>query len=330
MPHESSRSDCHVRALRSGFTLIELLVVIAIIAVLVALLLPAVQQAREAARRSQCKNSLKQLGLAMHNYHDVTNRLPIAYMGSETFATSSTSGNSSGYCWLKAIMPYIDQANVANRWDDRFHYTGSTNLALVRTLIPIMRCPSDTAAAFYQNIPQYNYVVNLGNTNNTMQNNINGTIQYAAGPFMVAQVKPTTNLMTEGYSTAFRDITDGLSNTMMLGEIRQGTNPTATASIPYGDLRGLVWISHSTGYTGNLPPNTPIPDNIVTFCQPDPDMPCVSVDPRRLSMRSRHTGGAHTVLCDGSVKFISSSIDQNVIRAISTIANAETSNAQLD
>src|SRR6202453_19240 len=89
-----------------GFTLIELLVVIAIIAVLIALLLPAVQQAREAARRSQCKNNLKQLGLAIHNYHDTVSKLPIGYIGDVT-----------GRGLVKGILPYIDQANLYNQWN---------------------------------------------------------------------------------------------------------------------------------------------------------------------------------------------------------------------
>src|SRR3954467_13906096 len=90
---------------RSGFTLIELLVVIAIIAVLIALLLPAVQQAREAARRSECKNKLKQIGLAFHNYHDSLNILPIGAHGDQT-----------GHVWCRYILPYIDQANIYNQW----------------------------------------------------------------------------------------------------------------------------------------------------------------------------------------------------------------------
>lgn len=312
-----------------GFTLIELLVVIAIIAVLIALLLPAVQQAREAARRSQCKNNLKQLGLAMHNYHDVTNKLPMAY--SAMFATPAVSVNSTAACWLRYLLPYIEQAAIYNKWNESIGYTSGTNLALVRTRIPMMQCPSDTAVPSYQNIPPYNYLVNLGNTNAASQNGINGA-DYSAGPFKIASPSSPAGSRLPGYATNFRDITDGASNTMMLGEIRTGTVRASVPNAVDGDFRGLTWISFQAGYTGNLPPNTPIQDGMSQFCVTDPNdyLPCVGVSSGndRLSMRSRHIGGAHTVLCDGAVKFISNSIDLSVIRALSTMSGGEVLGSQ--
>jgi len=187
-----------------------------------------------------------------------------------------------------------------------------------------MRCPSDTNAAYYQKIPQYNYAVNLGNTDNLQSATINGTSKYLAGPFATAQPAADSTL-TRGVAMAFRDVVDGLSNTMMLGEIRQGTVPPPSSGNPsLGDLRGLVWIKYSTGFTGNQPPNTSVPDsfNSAAFCGSTDDMPCVGSS-RRLSMRSRHTGGAHTALCDGSVRFISDSIDLSTMRALSTISGGE-------
>ena len=305
------------RGIQTGFTLIELLVVIAIIAVLIALLLPAVQQAREAAHRSQCKNNLKQLGLAMHNYHDVTGRLPIAYMG----MNNGLSVNSSAACWMRYLLPYIEQASMYNKWNENALYNSSANLTLVKTRIPLMQCPSDTAIPSYQNIPPYNYLVNLGNTN-AASTNVNGAT-YSPGPFKIAVSR------FPGYATGLRDITDGTSNTMLMGEVRTGTKRASTPGSVDGDFRGLVWISYNAGYTGNLPPNSPVADSMTSFCVTDANdyLPCVGTSSGSdlLTMRSRHTGGAHTVLCDGSVKFVSNSIDLNVIRALSTMSGGEVS-----
>ena len=119
---------------KSGFTLIELLVVIAIIAILIALLLPAVQQAREAARRTQCKNNLKQLGIAMHNYHDTTNKFPIAGMGANS--VNITDANQSGNVWMRYIMPYIEQSAMYNQWNEGVQYAVGNNNTIIRSTIP--------------------------------------------------------------------------------------------------------------------------------------------------------------------------------------------------
>ena len=304
---------------RGGFTLIELLVVIAIIAILIALLLPAVQQAREAARRTQCKNNLKQLGLAMHNYHDATGRLPIACMSG---AFTGVNAITSGYVWVRNIYPYIDQAAMFNRWNQNAGYTSAANLPLCQVPLTLMKCPSDVAAAWFNAIPQQNYVVNFGNTNFGGQSNINGAA-YSAGPFKYS-------VTTQGFSTRFADIVDGLSNTMLMGEIRVGKVNS--------DLRGLTYFPHTTGFTGNLPPNSPLKDQMplnssttLFWCVDSPDLPCQGYQGNqgnnstyRYSLRSQHTGGAHTVLCDGSVRFLSSNIDVGLIRALSTIAGGET------
>ena len=142
---------------RRGFTLIELLVVIAIIAILIALLLPAVQQAREAARRSQCKNNLKQIGLAIHNYHDVSRSFPFSWMLGNDFNAS---------VWGVMILPYLDQAPLYNRWDSSvpawdtaatvFGFPASPvqgNLAVIRTPLAVYKCPSTPLA----NVHNYDY-----------------------------------------------------------------------------------------------------------------------------------------------------------------------------
>ncbi|MBA4031444.1 MAG: prepilin-type cleavage/methylation domain-containing protein [Planctomyces sp.] len=293
---------------RTGFTLIELLVVIAIIAVLIALLLPAVQQAREAARRTQCRNNLKQLGLAMHNYHDVAGTLPIGVMRAGANLTITVSG----YTWFRRILPHIDQAAIYNAYDQNAnYYSTDPNRTLSQTPIPMLRCPSDTLAAFFTSIPQYNYLVNVGNTN-IGKGNVNGAT-YSAGPFDFTDTR-------EGKAIPFAKISDGLSNTLMMGEIRVGTASP--------DYRGLVQYGMNASLTGNLPPNTPIADLVPSGqCVSTVDHPCAIGSntgyTHQLSMRSRHTGGAHALLCDGSVKFLSDNADTNVVRSLSTISGGE-------
>jgi prepilin-type N-terminal cleavage/methylation domain-containing protein/prepilin-type processing-associated H-X9-DG protein len=299
---------------KSGFTLIELLVVIAIIAILIALLLPAVQQAREAARRSQCKNNMKQLGLAMHNYHDVMGNFPIASMGSR--ATLITDNNQSGNVWMRYIMPYIDQANMYNKWDETRQYAQGGNTALIRTVVPTLLCPSDSATKTWNNTPNYNYAVNLGNTTVQSTNPFNG-VSYKGGPFK------WSNSSTTGYSYKIRDIVDGTSNTILLGEIRQGQNGQ--------DLRGLIWYVPHVGFTSHYPPNTSVPDNLSSgFCVAANSaigLPCQGTSssaPLNFSARSMHTGGVHVTMCDGSVRFASENIDIGTWRALSTRYGNET------
>ena len=135
---------------RLGFTLVELLVVIAIIGILVGLLLPAVQAAREAARRMQCSNNLKQLGLAMHNYHDAYNRFPMSATAKrDVTGLNPTSYRDLGWSttWTMAILPYIEQGNLWNRWDSALGLADTaTQLAVVRTNLIAMQCPTDPMA----------------------------------------------------------------------------------------------------------------------------------------------------------------------------------------
>src|SRR4051812_18590026 len=139
---------------RRAFTLIELLVVIAIIAILIALLLPAVQQAREAARRTQCRNNLKQIGLALHNYHDAANTIPPGYIGTQ--AVPNVTGQSLNYGWATFILPFMDQSPLYNTIGSGFSgpnavtfasSTISASSAAYQTVLPAFRCPSDTGAA---------------------------------------------------------------------------------------------------------------------------------------------------------------------------------------
>ena len=297
---------------KRGFTLIELLVVIAIIAVLIALLLPAVQQAREAARRTQCKNNLKQLGLAMHNYHDTVNRFPYASHG-------ATYGG-----WVLFVMPYLDQAPLYNKWDHSTQYYVAPNVSLTQGRLAAHSCPSDTPTATWiaTGMPNYNYAVNFGNTSNARVSPLNG-VTFSKAPFHYEGFRGSG----PGISYGLRDITDGTSNTLMLAEVRNG--------IFNNDLRGLTWFGSHSGFTTHNSPNTATPDYSESQWCPagasTPDLPCAGssgdstgATPLNMSARSRHTGGVQVALCDGAVRFISNNIDLNTWRALSSMQGNET------
>ncbi len=295
--------------LSRGFTLIELLVVIAIIAVLIALLLPAVQQAREAARRSACQNNLKQIGLALHNYHDVHKSFPVGQYGC-CWGT-----------WNVAIMPFIDQRNLSDRYEhnrkfgvpvDNARYGHAVNLPVTRTRLEVLTCPSDTPNAPISRITSHNYAVNFGNTAYT-QGTVNG-VTFLGAPFVYSG--------SVGKTAALRDLRDGASSTMLVAEVLQGVGT---------DLRGFSWWGDASQFTTYLAPNAKLPDRIysATYCQnlPAQNLPCAvstTTDPTMFAARSRHSGGIQTVLGDGSCRFVSENIDLRIWRGISTSRGAET------
>lgn len=279
---------------RHGFTLIELLVVIAIIAVLIALLLPAVQQAREAARRSSCQNNLKQLGLALHNYHDTIGTFPPGRF------------NCCWGTWQVSILPYLEQGNVYNLYRNLGgtdatgpRYGGAPNNQNVTSKrFTVLTCPSDQPNAPIGSgataLTSHNYAVNYGATGIAQQATLNG-VMFKEAPF--------SNIKTFG----LRSLHDGTSNTMMMAEVLQGVGV---------DLRGFTWWGDASGYTAYLPPNSSDPDMIYSagYCKnrPDINLPCAvstTALPTMFASRSRHTGGIQTVLGDGSCRFISENIN---------------------
>ena len=202
---------------RRGFSLIELLVVIAVIAVLVAVLLPAVQQAREAARRTQCKNNLKQLGVAMNNYHETTAAFP-PFFSSRRGNPARIADLDKGANWLVFLLPYLDRQNLYDTWD--FDIPAAENAARSQE-IPVLQCPTDVNAS---NRPcnyagggwaRGTYGLNVSPCNFGVGNNPNPAAAGMGG----------VNL-----SVTFRDITDGASNTVLVDELRAGVNAE--------DLRG--------------------------------------------------------------------------------------------
>lgn len=286
----------------SGFTLIELLVVIAIIAILIALLLPAVQQAREAARRSSCKNNLKQLALAMHNYHDVNNKLPM--------------GMVHRINWRVSILPYMDQANAFKQLDFNESFQGNgvshNTQVLGGLVIPNMVCPSNVVEPLTNNaygtnsqrMMYGNYLAVAGAVDTTAPGNApSGNCRRFYGwtcdngPMMI------------NAPVAFRDIVDGTSNTLLLGE-QSGRDE----GMSYGDRRnGYHGGWHGTGNTsgtggqngigaGVSPIQYPLNSTCTDFwaCQ----VPYLNSN----IMNSEHVGGVQFAMADGSVRFISENV----------------------
>ncbi|HWL07284.1 MAG TPA: DUF1559 domain-containing protein, partial [Planctomicrobium sp.] len=245
--HQSSlRSACSSSPLSSrGFTLIELLVVIAIIAILVALLLPAVQQAREAARRSQCNNNLKQIGLAIHNYHDVFNCFPPASIGG---LPHDPAASNYMFSWWILTLPYADQASLFNKLELRVNCGWGGSMGTVNKELlehwsaPYMTCPSSPLANVLASAnPQGNFKV-------ATYTAINGSIVHRTTD-KTSTRGPVSGggCMIHNGRIGMRDVTDGSSNTVLIGEQSDwGVNSAGTqidirASYNYGSQMGAEW-----------------------------------------------------------------------------------------
>jgi prepilin-type N-terminal cleavage/methylation domain-containing protein len=298
---------------RRAFTLIELLVVIAIIAVLIALLLPAVQQAREAARRSQCKNNLKQWGLAMHNYHDTNGCMPFA-------ATSAPR-----HTFIVSLWPFIDQAPLFNQYNFSVGFWQAPNCVLnsmsspVGTKVALYSCPSDRSG--YWTCDQYyrsrgSYVVNWGNV----------TRPQISAPVNRAPFGYNNDNTTLPRCSLLRDFVDGTSNTMLMSEIlmskSDGPAPFDVRGDVLNDDGGYVSFEYMTALT----PNSPAPDtnNNCGGVNTDPMMPCMAGGNQQAAARSRHIGGVHVLMGDGSVRFVSNNISLQIYQAVGTMDGAET------
>ncbi|MFG0262600.1 MAG: DUF1559 domain-containing protein [Novipirellula sp. JB048] len=288
---------------RQGFTLVELLVVIAIIGVLVGLLLPAVQAAREAARRMSCSNNLKQIGLAMHNYHDSLGSFPAGAYPSCCYGT-----------WVPLLLPYMEQGSLAEQYVDWGNTSGTSYSSVPNTTnvttkrIAAFSCPSDLDNEPFSGITNHSYAVNYGNTGFLQQSTLNG-VTFRGAPFAPDLTK-----------FKFRDILDGTSSTLMVAEVRQGQGR---------DLRGFLWWRDASGFQAYLGPNSPLPDRIYNdyYCNDTiPGMPCAehtATNPTTFASRSLHPGVVQAVNCDGSVNTYSESIDLEVWRARSTSQGSE-------
>jgi prepilin-type N-terminal cleavage/methylation domain-containing protein/prepilin-type processing-associated H-X9-DG protein len=320
-----------------GFTLVELLVVIAIIGILVALLLPAVQAAREAARRSQCQNNIKNLALAVLNYHDVKDRFPAAqiYYFRDDLVKKGGGPQRNQYFgpnWVIEILSYIEEPAVYDAFDLKKPISDEVNRPARGTKIETMLCPSDIG-----NVEPFRSL-SYGGDNWARGNYAANSSLYHMFPgnFSVDPFKKSPNLywwdgepwtrgvMGLNLALSLKDITDGTSKTVMLGEVRIGmadVDPRGVWAIGWPGSSSL-W-AHSTDDAEG--PNScgvdASPDNIF---QDDAITDAVGVEVLRMecmlsgsggggssqaSPRSRHPGGVHMALCDGSVRFIHDSIE---------------------
>jgi prepilin-type N-terminal cleavage/methylation domain-containing protein/prepilin-type processing-associated H-X9-DG protein len=314
---------------RPAFTLVELLVVIAIIGILVGLLLPAVQAAREAARRMQCSNNVKQLGLAFHNYHDTFRNFPLnfAWRNRPGLGGAGLAISDTGKSWLQMVLPFIEQNNLFNQIDFRFglRLTGGIvgptaaiqqNRNVAATVIPTYLCPSDgqhnngrldrrsdAVGADFWAITNYkacagrNWAYGVFNHPNTFGGRNGGNADgLNAGNGVLCSNQQNTNPITR-----MRDITDGTSNTFFIGEALPSFtqwnwwyNPnavTATTAIPLN-------------YSFRVPLN-------------------IGNWPNNYNFNSRHTGGGNFGYGDGSVRFVTDSIDTQIYRGMASIDAGE-------
>jgi prepilin-type N-terminal cleavage/methylation domain-containing protein len=337
---------------RPAFTLIELLVVIAIIAILIALLLPAVQQAREAARRTQCKNNLHQIGLAIHNYHDVYNAVPLS-VGWNTSPNGMTDRNVRG-AWSDKVflLPYLDQAPIYNTMSLNgypFSATGwwSAELAaespqnrILSVRLPVFNCPSQP---YTTGGGAGNHTYSVNNGVEPVGTNGAATVEHNGHAYYTEWANNNTDAVVR-----FGDFIDGLSNTAAYSEFvidpvhyvpkaaMHGDNVPCVSSTPRNcrDLcvartqadrirngeRGSSW-SWSVAFVGGAYTHTMLPN----------DKPCMRPDNTTdwngtslFSASSEHTGGVHVLMGDGRVIFVGQNIDYNTWVGIGTRNRGET------
>lgn len=321
---------------RRGFTLIELLVVIAIIAVLIALLLPAVQAARAAARRIQCTNNLKQLGLAMHNYLNSVNTFPIGVLGIRSPTLYASAGDPTGSInrrtWSFMILPYLEQGPLYQSVNFSLPFnppTGAANNTVSESLIAVYLCPSDSTSnqIDQNNRREGSYMVNWGNSN-WNQNMFTGYNPFVGNPAVPGN--PVTFIsapfsMDKSYGIQY--FTDGTSNTLLMAEVIIGATEGTNGYEHRGDLYNddyncAMFMAYTT-------PNSTIPDWIADgYCRYPylTNPPCVNSASARNAYnaaRSYHAGGVNALLSDGSVKFFMNSVNLMTWRALSTPTGGE-------
>jgi len=309
--------------LRRGFTLIELLVVIAIIAILIALLLPAVQQAREAARRTQCKNNLKQIGLAIHNYVDAFQLLPA---GSIAIPTGTPVIRGMGWTWHASILPYLDQAPLYNA----INVPGGLNMdpgSTQNQTIPLL-VRANTMSVFW--CPSQLDVRNGSQKNGYQPSNYNGNmgtrIARDSDDCVCTGVATYADMNTNIWGcmngngvfyvnsrVGFRDATDGLSNTVFVAEVPD-SGGDAINNFNAGCDRRCVF---ATGASND--PVTEMSEYLIAAEGNDP----INGGAEEAT-GSWHVGGAHFLLGDGSVRFMSENMDMKTYQGTMTRSGGET------
>lgn len=291
-----------------GFTLIELLVSIAIVGILIALILPAVQSAREAARRAQCKNNVKQLVLAMHNYHDSHRMFPISY-GVGPFTTENR-----GVSWLQMILPQLEQGNLYRQIRFGAPLADPRNTDAAQTVVPVFLCPSDTdhgTANFRANVPGTwgvtNYKACAGSNWNW---GVFAAASWNMGRFAGNPdgLDHGNGLICRGYGrpvvTRLRDVRDGTTTTFAVGE-----------AVPEWSRHTWWWWFNATTATCAIRLNY----------KTEPDLKVEGEGDwwDNYSFASRHRGGANFGMTDGSVRFVSENINPAAYKMLGTIQGAE-------
>ncbi|MFO1004693.1 MAG: DUF1559 domain-containing protein [Planctomycetaceae bacterium] len=301
---------------RRAFTLIELLVVIAIIAILIALLLPAVQQAREAARRIRCRNNLKQLGLALHNYHDNLNVFPpgcmaLSYAGVAYASPMSEPGRTSvagGWGWTVFILPYIDQTPLYNALNPNGANFPTSPNDLTKTILPAFLCPSDPSG----NIVTSTAMGGDGAGNGHAKSSYPAIYGSTSVEYINTSAATTRGIFFYNSATRIRQITDGASNTIMVTERLWDGGDSETR-------RGAIWAGKCAGASSPLNAGNKY-SNLVR-AQNHPDW--IIKGKNNNSAMSMHTGGVHFVLGDGSVRFLSENTDGAIYQRLAQMADGE-------
>ena len=308
LPHDSRD---HRQRRCQGFTLIELLVVIAIIAVLIGLLLPAVQRVRESARSMQCRNNLKQIGLALHNYHDTHNRLPPGSIWPGNPPPSSTAWYLA-YGWHVFLLPHIDQAPLYNQLNPNGTLPPVTQLNALQTPLSVYRCASSTAPQINDaRAPHPSYgppTARFGTTNYVG----NQGLQIFGGFNSTAGFVFHSNSTGQRESLRLADVTDGLTTTIFVGE-RTWTLASGSGSC---QPQAGLWAGQCVGI-GALD-GTAVGQRFASGGGQFRLNSCTSAN---LHYSSDHEGGGHFLMGDGSVRFVSENIDSLQYTISGTLPN---------
>lgn len=309
---------------RKGFTLIELLVVIAIIAILIALLLPAVQQAREAARKTTCRNNLKQIGLALHNYHETFGLFPPGYVAK--LPNNKSSSEQSLWAWGTFILPHLDQLGLYNELgpgDNLLEVvlTTPSGLGALQTPLPSFRCPTDTGPALndFDNAHS-DSEMNAGNYSRFVWDGTNAKVPIATSNYLMvanagdsttpavfpSQYGPPLGVGFQNSSIRSRDITDGMSNVFAVGERAwKFDDLTVGAGVIYGISANVPGLDQSSSWNIKSAGT-----NVLSLTYDGPNRSNFNRPHQSRSFSSAHSDGLFFLMCDGAVRFVSENIDQ--------------------